>query len=86
MKKLIAVVIVMLVAVAVAGSADAKTKKKHSNEVQGGGYHGGEYHLRKQGDAKKPLLHWDGYNGPIKGMKESAHKPPAKYPSQSTDK
>lgn len=70
--------------------AEARTAKHHArrsstsaSDVKGGGYHGGNYHLRKAGEPKKPLLRWEGYHGPIKGMKESAKKPPAKYPSQS---
>lgn len=86
MKQILVLIISLAIAIA-AGSADAASKKKYpSNDVKGGGYHGGQYHIRKAGEPKKPLLHWDGYNGPIKGMKESADKPPEKFPSQSTDK
>lgn len=68
--------------------ADAGTSKKtkkstSSSEVQGGGYYDGKYHGYKKGEAKKPLLRWDGFDDPIKGMKEAQKKPPAKTPSQS---
>lgn len=65
------------------------TKKPHRHagaEPQGGGYYGDKYHIRKKGEPKKKLFRWDGYNSPIKGMKESNKKPPSTTPSQSTDK
>lgn len=64
------------------------TKKPHKHtgaEPQGGGYYGDKYHIRKKGEPKKKLFRWDGYNSPVKGMKESAKKPPTTTPSQSTD-
>lgn len=71
--------------------AEAKSTKQPkkntgSSEVQGGGYYDGKYHGYKKGEAKKPLLRWDGFDDPIKGMKEAQKKPPTKTPSQSTDK
>ena len=73
---------------AMAASKKKKKKKTEYNttEPQGGGYHGGKYHLRKEGEAKKPLLRWDGFNNPVDEIKDSAKKPPSKLPSQSTDK
>lgn len=65
------------------------TGKPHSHpgdEPQGGGYYDGKYHIQKKGTPKKKLLRWDGFNDPIKEMKEDAKKPPSKLPSQSTDK
>lgn len=91
MKKLIALLCAL--AFLVSGTAMAHSKKKahrhqkqQSSEPQGGGYYDGKYHGHKKGEAKKPLLRWDGFNDPIKGMKEAQEKPPAKTPSQSTDK
>lgn len=85
MKRSIA--LTMLLALAISGTAAAHaSKKKHSHPgagPHGGGYYGGKYHGHKQGAPKKPLLRWDGYNSPIKGMKESADKPPQTTPSQS---
>lgn len=71
-------------------SVDAKTSKKtkkstSSSEVQGGGYYDGKYHGYKKGEAKKPLLRWDGFDDPVKGMKDAQKKPPAKTPSQSPE-
>lgn len=87
MKKTITLLCAMVFLASGAAMAH-KTKKPHQHsgtEPQGGGYYDDKYHIRKKGEAKKPLLRWDGVDNPIKGMKDAQKKPPAKYPSQSTD-
>jgi hypothetical protein len=87
MKKIIA--FFCAASILASGAAFAHTTKKphqHSGtEPQGGGYYGDKYHIRKKGEPKKKLLRWDGFDNPIKGMKDAQKKPPRKLPSQSTD-
>lgn len=87
MKRIIAVLVVLAFALTVCGTAVAhSSKKKHSHAGKaphGGGYYDGKYHGHKQGTSQKKLLRWDGYDSPIKGMKESADKPASTTPSQS---
>lgn len=83
MKKSILIVMAMLILDGVPGVANAR--RGAGDQPHGGGYYGDKYHIRKQGTPRKKLFRWDGYNSPIKGMKEAQKKPPSKYPSQSPD-